>query len=69
MLRIIINVLLLMLVFHMVRSVWRRALGRFDRPKPPAPPGDSPGPGATSDDKLSPYEIEDAEFEDIKNRD
>ena len=69
MLRILINILLLVIIVHMVRSVWRRALGRFDRPKPPATPGDNPGPDATSDDKLSPYEIEDAEFEDIKDRD
>ena len=53
----------------MVRSVWRRALGRFDRPKAREDPGGNPGPDAPPGDKLSPYEIEDAEFEDIKDRD
>jgi hypothetical protein len=68
-LRILINVLLLVIVFHLVRSVWRRALGRFERPKPRADTGGNPGTDSPKDDKLSPYEIEDAEIEEIKGKD
>jgi hypothetical protein len=52
----------------MLRAVWRRALGRVDRPRVRANPGGD-GESNTGKEKLSPYEIEDAEFEDIKDKD
>jgi hypothetical protein len=52
----------------MIRSVWRRALGRFDQPKTRPDAGDNPGPDAPGNDRLSPYEIEDADIEEIKGK-
>ena len=67
MLRIIINILFIALIFRALSLLFggaRRALGGRARPKP------DPRPEAQEDKRpysdLSPYEIEDAEYEELR---
>jgi hypothetical protein len=62
-LRLIINILLLLLVVRLLRPVFngvRRYFRREERPAKP-PSGDPAYP-----DDFTPYEIEDADYEDIQ---
>jgi hypothetical protein len=65
--RFLLNILLLMLIIGLIRPVLRGAQSTLKRVFTPDPPPRPAGKGKADHQDLSPYEIEDAEYEEIKN--
>ena len=69
MLKLIVQVLLAILVFRLLGSVVSKVRNRGQKRQAFDPTGDDSGVEQTNYKELTPYDIDDAEYEDLPKRD